>query len=1292
VQAPEDLGDVWQLPFIRMGHSAVFDPVGDRMVAFGGWNGQQFFNDVWALDVTTPGEEAWTKLDPAGAWPPPRGMHSAIYDSANERMIVFGGRGFHYNFDDVWALDLTTAGAESWTMVQPAGDPPPARRWHTAIYDGWNARMLVFGGGGSGGLMNDVWALSLTPGAEAWSEVPVSGSVPDARWQHTAINTGTADELGRMIIFGGQTSGGTLMNDAWELDLETHHWSEMAVGPTKPSARRGHTAVRDAQHFDRMLVFGGQGADGFTNDLWRLSAVPGEYAWQQLDPNGGPPGPRAWHAAGMRATNAHMYVIGGRGMGTFQGETQWSLNVGGMMWSPLWPTLPGWWGGGKGARPDVTLHVEDAAANQAVNLLSDSDLEPHFVVKIFTPSADYKNDVDVTLTLPEGKFDKNSVRAGARTLDTPDEPIWSTPQYLGNGQFRLNDVDLATVSGGYSIQVVFKANTIEGVTGSAALTAKALGTNWLSTLESTGTVRFYTDPNAWVVTSRKGLFDEYSDGEVTALLDELFARVYDRPGVVIYPDRYLNDLALWDNTEVSYASEPIANEVSDQLADWLTGRQVMGARAFPDYMLIVGDDNVVPFYRQYDDTGAEGDEPDAEDPVIEALVSHNYFFTDNPYGDGSYGTGSDDWETGDLDAAVGRIVGATADDMATLVRSGRLGPRASAGRALLASVSDWDLWLPGTDIVSVIMNDLGYAVNQALIDDSATKSQAVDEMQMGLTAMVLGGHGGPDGVNMAGPGSWPGGERGIVGYQLPQYDVGGCLSYNRIFFEVLGCRTGFSHSIEGAYGSMVYALAHHEASGGIAMAGLACCATPGRDVASESERLTSDVWVWAKLDATKTNPLGWSLMRAKGNYVPTDGYWGTDDEKVLQQTTYFGLPWMRLYDSTARGELKAVPADAPGNAGWAVSRADGTDGTYTMTAHIDASDYAITHTVDGFDLIHVTGMDQATGLEWPILPITALDLVLPISATVTTLALTPEQPVTLDNLEIPSYSHVSSPEAITATYTATLGGPYSEGATQSADPAGSYQMVRVQVLPAAYDAAADQATLYRSLDVVVTYDSDQRLALSFFEPDKVQYVPGEPVGAVARVINAGDALETAMATLVLQDLTGQVVGYQESDPIQVPAGGFHDIDIELTGPLDGDEYALRLLIWQDQQVVTGAGRRVVITAGELRDVVVPPQLKPGEEGAFTVTFDNLSASATVANVSLVVYDPYGVPAGWPEPQTVVVGGNGSATATFLWTPAQAGTYTVSAVALAGRQEYGPLVAPLAVVGEGLYLPLILRSY
>jgi len=310
-------------PSARYGHTAVYDSVRDRMVVFGGWDGGPR-NDVWVLSLA--GSPAWSELAPAGSLPLARYAHTAIYDPVRDRMVVFGGwNGSARN--DVWALSL--AGSPAWSALAPAGSPPSARYFHSAIYDPVRDRMVVFGGIGAGlggGLGNNVWALSLA-GSPAWSELAPTGSLPSARYAHTAIYDPVSD---RMVVFGG--SDGSPRNDVWALALAgSPVWSELAPAGTLPSARYQHTAFYDPVR-DRMVVFGGRDG-GYRDDVWAL-ALEGSPAWSALAPAGSLPSARYGHTAFYDPVGDRMVVFGGWD-GGYRNDV-WALSL---AESPAWSAL-----------------------------------------------------------------------------------------------------------------------------------------------------------------------------------------------------------------------------------------------------------------------------------------------------------------------------------------------------------------------------------------------------------------------------------------------------------------------------------------------------------------------------------------------------------------------------------------------------------------------------------------------------------------------------------------------------------------------------------------------------------------------------------------------------------------------------------------------------------------------------------------------------------------------------------------------------------------------------------------
>jgi hypothetical protein len=105
-------------------HSSIYDPVRDRMVVLGGFVGYErggYDSRLWELSLT---DLTWRHLVPTGTPPRARARHSAIYDPLRDRMIVFGG-GDHDGFDvrnDLWVLHWGDPVQEVSIDVRP-GDP-----------------------------------------------------------------------------------------------------------------------------------------------------------------------------------------------------------------------------------------------------------------------------------------------------------------------------------------------------------------------------------------------------------------------------------------------------------------------------------------------------------------------------------------------------------------------------------------------------------------------------------------------------------------------------------------------------------------------------------------------------------------------------------------------------------------------------------------------------------------------------------------------------------------------------------------------------------------------------------------------------------------------------------------------------------------------------------------------------------------------------------------------------------------------------------------------------------------
>jgi hypothetical protein len=406
------------LPTARIHSTAVYDPTTNSMIVFGGNNcAKSYFNDVWVLSNANGegGTPAWKKLVPSGTLPSVRESAAMIYDSVNNVMTIFGGDGNGVPLADVWTLSNAngTGGTPVWTELAPTGTAPMARTGVSAIYDTVNDRMTVFGGFFKSVTLTDTWALTFPNGiggTPAWIKLTPTGTAPSvgyysASYDPTAnamyIFAGSssatklagddhafilsnANGIGTsawtrggpatryaqsmfydsvsngMFIFGGQHSlTNTNFSDFWELKnvIGTNNLSWVSVtvatvkGGTRPASRGGHVGLYDGTS-NRMMIFGGE--EGFpspcVNDYWVLTGannvVGVKPTWVSETIAGTPPAARAHDTGVYDPTTNSLIVFGGFGCSANYFNDVWVLSnanatSGTLAWTQLSPTGPG---------------------------------------------------------------------------------------------------------------------------------------------------------------------------------------------------------------------------------------------------------------------------------------------------------------------------------------------------------------------------------------------------------------------------------------------------------------------------------------------------------------------------------------------------------------------------------------------------------------------------------------------------------------------------------------------------------------------------------------------------------------------------------------------------------------------------------------------------------------------------------------------------------------------------------------------------------------------------------------
>jgi hypothetical protein len=182
----------------RSMHAMAYDTARQRVVMFGGFAQGVALNDTWEWDGTD-----WNRVFPVFS-PPARGEHAMAYDAARARLVLFGGR-CREHFGETWVWMGNT-----WIRKATRVSPPP-RCGHAMAYDAERRRVVLFGGQNATGVFGDTWEWSGTDWAPSTSVTNPPGLCYPAMAYHPAVQ--------RMVLYGGRLGlppNGGYAQDIWE--------------------------------------------------------------------------------------------------------------------------------------------------------------------------------------------------------------------------------------------------------------------------------------------------------------------------------------------------------------------------------------------------------------------------------------------------------------------------------------------------------------------------------------------------------------------------------------------------------------------------------------------------------------------------------------------------------------------------------------------------------------------------------------------------------------------------------------------------------------------------------------------------------------------------------------------------------------------------------------------------------------------------------------------------------------------------------------------------------------------
>lgn len=244
------------------------------------------------------------------------------YDPSTGQLILFGGQGVGGELNDTWNWNLNCPINLNWTQLLPTTSPSP-RISQAMAYDPATGQFILFGGWylTQQEFLGDTWNWN----GSTWTQVASTG--PDARvfaaMAYDPVNK-------QLLLFGGVDANNSYLSDTWVWNGTA--WTLLSP-PNSPPGRSDAAMALDPVT-GQLILFGGTNGTIALNDTWTWDGT----TWNPLSPANSP-SPRLDAAMDFDSATGQLILFGGfntvPGTGVFYNDT-WTWD--GTNWNPLSPT------------------------------------------------------------------------------------------------------------------------------------------------------------------------------------------------------------------------------------------------------------------------------------------------------------------------------------------------------------------------------------------------------------------------------------------------------------------------------------------------------------------------------------------------------------------------------------------------------------------------------------------------------------------------------------------------------------------------------------------------------------------------------------------------------------------------------------------------------------------------------------------------------------------------------------------------------------------------------------------
>jgi len=915
-------------------------------------------------------------------------------------------------------------------------------------------------------------------------------------------------------------------------------------------------------------------------------------------------------------------------------------------------------GGQSGSFGILNLYVDDAgSADIVVNKARGDLLE---VVHVISPG----QDLTLVTTVPsDWTFQKCYMRDDSRGTNYVD--LLGSYQDLGGGQHEIHLGDLL----GSAVKQVGLRFKIPDAALPQNITISSQLLEYETVVSSLSTEVYIVDSvQALIVTNRDNLYEIYGDlyeiyhdlnQDTTELLKTLFSiadgnEAGEVSSVVYYADWYDQDIKNWDR--VNYE-----NVIADKLDALIEGWAQKVLTADPKYILIVGGDEILPFHWMW-------------------MYDEEYHFSDTKYAD----LEGNDYMEGELEAAIGRTVGASVGDMRSLIMKGLRGPQynntQNEDRIVIASAGGECKECYDTDGVYDNFNAnnftiLNVSVPATIENCSWTREVFSDAVNQGVKYIVEGGHSDQDYFS-----PHKNGDHCNTDYidNDSNHKLNQLGDDEGFFVGIGGCYAGkieksFNRTSSLAYEFISKGACGYLGSSGLVRGGDRQCGDYDRGVALFNS-------FFNRLDNSES--IGTSYRLACVDYEAGLDDWHNEDRKAVTEFNLFAIPWMKPnLPSGGGGGFRSVSSDSDKayKIIESIPKKVRTQGAYLTNFSKDytftVGEYSILQE-DSFDLVTIPGAKFDYSSLRPVLPKFSTTLNLPKDASVTSIQqLTGGTSQSLGQLNIPNYqsSTTNDPLPIFTDDTGVTGLYPVPNYGYDLNYYNDHVKAKIYFVPVQHDVDTEATTLWNEAILEVQYSVDEKIFISDFSPSKSEYKTTEDIATTVIVENVGDSAVSGLtAVLTLKDLQDHSLGSAQESVATVPAGGSVETIVNITNGLSTGSYLLTVEIKDETDSTVAMSSEFIKATSEFISSFVVPEVSTNLDIIpFTVTFQNYNPYQIMADVKIKIYNGQGEKVETlSAPSEDIPAQSSSDIITYWDNPNKStGSYSVTATATVGAKNY-----------------------